>query len=130
MTGNAHGNDGVVLAEDWSGMPTYEYQCKTCGHHFERVQRFSDAPLTECPECSGVIRRVIHPAGIVFKGAGWYKTDSRRSSSDDSSSKSSTEAAKSDGDGAKPAGDAAKPGGDGAKSESKPAEKAASTSEG
>lgn len=59
-------------------MPTYEYQCKTCGHHFERVQRFSDAPLTECPECSGEIRRVIHPAGIVFKGSGWYITDSRK----------------------------------------------------
>ena len=63
-------------------MPTYEYQCKTCGHHFERVQRFADAPLTECPECGGQIRRVIHAAGIVFKGAGWYITDSRKSTSE------------------------------------------------
>jgi putative FmdB family regulatory protein len=66
-------------------MPTYEYQCKTCGHHFERVQRFSDAPLTECPQCSGEIRRVIHPAGIVFKGSGWYITDSRKGSGDSAS---------------------------------------------
>ncbi len=63
-------------------MPTYEYQCKTCGHHFERVQRFADAPLTECPECGGQIRRVIHAAGIVFKGSGWYITDSRKSTSE------------------------------------------------
>jgi putative FmdB family regulatory protein len=126
MTGNAHGNDGVVLAEDWSGMPTYEYQCKTCGHHFERVQRFSDAPITECPQCGGEVRRVIHPAGVIFKGSGWYKTDSRKSSGD-SSSKDSTESAKADGDGAK-TGDGAKS--DSAKSESKPAEKATSTSEG
>jgi len=63
-------------------MPTYEYQCKTCGHHFERVQRFADAPLTECPECGGQIRRVIHAAGIVFKGAGWYITDSRKSTNE------------------------------------------------
>ena len=69
---------GALLEEGDLPMPTYEYQCKTCGHHFERVQRFSDAPLTECPECSGVIRRVIHPAGIVFKGSGWYITDSRK----------------------------------------------------
>ena len=63
-------------------MPTYEYQCKTCGHHFERVHRFADAPLTECPECGGQIRRVIHAAGIVFKGSGWYITDSRKSTSE------------------------------------------------
>jgi putative FmdB family regulatory protein len=59
-------------------MPTYEYQCRTCGHHFERMQRFSDAPLTECPQCSGEVRRVIHPAGVIFKGSGWYITDSRK----------------------------------------------------
>jgi len=59
-------------------MPTYEYQCKTCRQHFERVQRFSDAPITECPHCGGEVRRVIHPAGVIFKGTGWYKTDSRK----------------------------------------------------
>lgn len=72
----------ALLEEVDQRMPTYEYQCKTCGHHFERVQRFSDAPLTECPQCSGEIRRVIHPAGIVFKGSGWYITDSRKGGGD------------------------------------------------
>jgi putative FmdB family regulatory protein len=76
---------GALLEEDDQRMPTYEYQCKTCGHHFERVQRFSDAPLTECPHCSGEVRRVIHPAGIVFKGSGWYITDSRKGGGDSAS---------------------------------------------
>jgi putative FmdB family regulatory protein len=76
---------GALLGEDDERMPTYEYQCKTCGHHFERVQRFSDAPLTECPQCSGEVRRVIHPAGIVFKGSGWYITDSRKGGGDSAS---------------------------------------------
>ena len=58
-------------------MPTYEYQCKTCGHQFEQTQRFSDPPLTECPKCSGAVRRMIFPAGVIFKGSGWYITDSR-----------------------------------------------------
>ena len=63
-------------------MPTYEYQCKTCGHQFEQTQRFSDPPLTECPKCSGAVRRMIFPAGVIFKGSGWYITDSRKSSAD------------------------------------------------
>ncbi len=66
-------------------MPTYEYQCKTCGHHFDRVQRFSDDPVKECPDCGAEVRRVIHPAGVIFKGAGWYITDSRKGGSDSAS---------------------------------------------
>lgn len=62
-------------------MPTYEYQCKTCGHQFEQFQRYSDPVLTECPRCSGSIRRVIFPAGVIFKGSGWYITDSRKTDS-------------------------------------------------
>ena len=62
-------------------MPTYEYQCKTCGHHFEQFQRFSDDPLKECPKCGKEIRRVIYPTGVIFKGSGWYITDSRNGSS-------------------------------------------------
>ena len=58
-------------------MPTYTYQCDSCGHGFEAVQRFADDPLTECPECGAAIRRVIQPVGVVFKGSGWYITDSR-----------------------------------------------------
>ena len=62
-------------------MPTYTYQCDSCGHGFEAVQRFADDPLTECPECGASIRRVIQPVGVVFKGSGWYITDSRPKSS-------------------------------------------------
>jgi len=62
-------------------MPTYTYQCDSCGHGFETVQRFADDPLTECPECGAPIRRVIQPVGVVFKGSGWYITDSRPKSS-------------------------------------------------
>lgn len=59
-------------------MPTYGYRCGTCRHEFEQVQRMSDDTLTECPECGGAIRRVVHPVGVVFKGSGWYITDSRK----------------------------------------------------
>lgn len=62
-------------------MPTYEYLCESCGHRFEAFQHISDAPLATCPNCSGHIHRVLFPAGIVFKGAGFYKTDSRGTSS-------------------------------------------------
>ena len=62
-------------------MPTYEYLCESCGHRFEVFQHIADAPLTTCPNCSGHIHRVLFPAGIVFKGAGFYKTDSRGASS-------------------------------------------------
>lgn len=58
-------------------MPMYDYQCDTCGHRFEIRQSFSDAPLTDCPECSGGVRRVIHPSGVIFKGSGWFITDNR-----------------------------------------------------
>jgi|SRR5215467_484639 len=56
-------------------MPTYEYLCQTCHHRFEVWQKMTDEPLTVCDECGGHIRRVIFPAGIVFKGSGFYKTD-------------------------------------------------------
>jgi putative FmdB family regulatory protein len=58
-------------------MPTYEYVCTNCGHHVEVYQRFSEAPLTTCGVCGGPLRKVFHPAGIVFKGSGFYATDSR-----------------------------------------------------
>ena len=56
-------------------MPTYEYLCKGCSHRFEIWQKMTDEPLTICPECGGKIRRVLFPAGVVFKGSGFYKTD-------------------------------------------------------
>lgn len=58
-------------------MPTYQYRCKSCEHEFDIFQKFSDDPLTTCPECQGEIRRVFQPAGIIFKGSGWYIKDSK-----------------------------------------------------
>ena len=62
-------------------MPTYEYACRNCGSHLEVVQSFSDDPLSECPTCSGRLRKVFGNIGITFKGSGFYKTDSRSGSS-------------------------------------------------
>jgi putative FmdB family regulatory protein len=60
-------------------MPTYQYACVKCDHAFELVQSFSDAPVTSCPECNGEVKKVYGNVGIVFKGSGFYKTDSRPS---------------------------------------------------
>lgn len=85
-------------------MPTYQYRCSECGHAFEQVQSFSDDALTVCPECNGVLRKVFNSVGVVFKGSGFYKTDSRSSStattpaasaSSDSSSSSASSSASS-----------------------------------
>ncbi|HEY3212810.1 MAG TPA: FmdB family zinc ribbon protein [Actinomycetota bacterium] len=62
-------------------MPTYEYECTVCGQHIEVFQRFSEDPLTTCGVCGGKLRKVFHPAGIVFKGSGFYATDSRAKAS-------------------------------------------------
>jgi putative FmdB family regulatory protein len=62
-------------------MPTYEYLCQKCNHRSEVWQRMTDEPLTICAECGGHVRRVYYPAGIVFKGSGFYKTDHRSGSS-------------------------------------------------
>ena len=58
-------------------MPTYQYSCTDCGHFFETVQSFSDDSLTVCPECEGRLRKVFNAVGVVFKGSGFYRTDSR-----------------------------------------------------
>ncbi|MQA97633.1 MAG: FmdB family transcriptional regulator, partial [Streptosporangiales bacterium] len=62
-------------------MPTYQYACTECGEQLEAVQKFSDDPLTVCPACNGKLRKVFSAVGIVFKGSGFYRTDSRSSSS-------------------------------------------------
>lgn len=62
-------------------MPTYAYACKDCGHAFDTVQSFSDSSLTTCPECSGTLRKKFSSVGVVFKGSGFYRTDSRSGSS-------------------------------------------------
>jgi len=61
-------------------VPTYEYECSDCGNRVEVFQSFSDAPLTSCAACGGKLKKVFHPAGIIFKGSGWYATDSRSAS--------------------------------------------------
>ena len=71
-------------------MPTYQYACTECDHAFEQVQSFSDASLTECPQCEGRLRKVYNAVGVVFKGSGFYRTDSRSGSSASSSGSSST----------------------------------------
>jgi len=58
-------------------MPKYEYACKSCGDRLEVVQKFTDDPLTECPACGGVLRKVFSAPAITFKGSGFYKTDNR-----------------------------------------------------
>lgn len=64
-------------------MPTYEYTCTECGEQVEVVQKFTDDPLTVCTTCGGRLRKVFSPVGIVFKGSGFYRTDSRNGSSGD-----------------------------------------------
>ena len=73
-------------------MPTYQYQCTECGEGLEAVQKFTDDALTECPNCQGRLKKVFSAVGIVFKGSGFYRNDSRGSSSSSSpaSSKPST----------------------------------------
>jgi putative FmdB family regulatory protein len=61
-------------------VPTYQYTCTECGEPLEAVQKFSDAPLTVCPACGGRLRKVFSAVGIVFKGSGFYRTDSRNGS--------------------------------------------------
>ncbi|ROO51295.1 putative FmdB family regulatory protein [Micromonospora sp. Llam0] len=58
-------------------MPTYQYACTACGHQLEAVQSFTDEPLRDCPSCTGRLRKVFNSVGIVFKGSGFYRTDSR-----------------------------------------------------
>ncbi|WP_078993104.1 FmdB family zinc ribbon protein [Streptomyces sp. MMG1121] len=71
-------------------MPTYQYQCTECGEGLEAVQKFTDDALTECPNCSGRLKKVFSAVGIVFKGSGFYRNDSRGSTSSSSpASKSS-----------------------------------------
>jgi len=68
-------------------VPTYAYACTACGHRFEVQQSFSDASLTQCPECEGKLRKLFNTVGIVFKGSGFYRTDSRTPAASGSSPK-------------------------------------------
>ena len=111
-------------------MPTYQYTCTECAEPLEVVQRFTDAPLTECSACGGRLRKVFSPVGIVFKGSGFYRTDSRngsssaatavkdKSASDSSSSSSESSASGSNGLADKSAAKKTEPAGTAAKSSS------------
>ena len=66
-------------------MPTYQYACTECGHAFEQHQSFSDDALTVCPQCQGRLRKVFNAVGVVFKGSGFYRTDSRTGATSGSS---------------------------------------------
>ena len=109
-------------------MPKYQYQCKDCGEALEVQQSFTDDALTVCPNCGGDLRKVFNAVGVVFKGSGFYKTDSRSgsgsgsSTSSSSSSSDSSTSAKSDG------GSGASSSKPAAKSESTPAKKSGSDS--
>jgi putative FmdB family regulatory protein len=70
-------------------MPTYQYRCTECGHDLEAVQKFSDATLTECPNCGGRLRKVFNAVGVVFKGSGFYRNDSRSAATADKANGSS-----------------------------------------
>lgn len=115
-------------------LPTYQYSCTACGHGFEIVQSFTDDALTVCPECSGRLRKVFNAVGVVFKGSGFYRTDSRKAAEPTADSKS--DGAKSDGttsDGAKSASTSGSTNGDSSTSgsttsDAKPAAKAPAAS--
>jgi len=62
-------------------MPRYEYECESCGIHFDKIQHYTDEALEVCPECGGSVHRLIQPVGIIFKGSGFYVTDHKSSSS-------------------------------------------------
>jgi putative FmdB family regulatory protein len=84
-------------------MPTYEYACRDCGEHLEVVQSFKDDPLTECGRCGGALRKVFSAAGIIFKGSGYYVTDSRSKSGKGGDGAESSGSAASSSDGSKSA---------------------------
>ena len=81
-------------------MPTYGYRCGTCGHEFEIVQKISDEPLKTCPKCQGKLSKMLYPAGVIFKGSGYYTTDYKSSNSSagsDSNGSASSSGDKSEG---------------------------------
>ena len=107
-------------------MPTYEYVCDENGHNFEAFQRFVDRPLSECRVCGVPVRRVIHAAGIIFKGDGWYATANR--SNDEKSKYQKDERGESAAD--KPSAEPIKAGANGESSNSDSASAGSSGSEG
>lgn len=98
-------------------MPTYQYVCTECGEPLEVVQKFSDDSLTECPACGGRLRKVFSAAGIIFKGSGFYRTDSR-SSGKSSAGSSSSNGSSGDGSSSSKSDSSSSSGGDSSSSSS------------
>ena len=103
------------MTEETDTLPTYQYACTDCGHDFEQFQSFSDDTLTDCPQCDGRLRKLFNAVGVVFKGSGFYRNDSRATTSS-----TDTPAAKSE--------PAAKPAKSDTKTESKPSAAPAASS--
>jgi len=112
-------------------VPTYQYACTACGEQLEAVQSFTEAALTECPECAGTLRKVFSAVGVVFKGSGFYKNDSRAGDKKAEPAKESTKGESTKGESktesAKPADSKPSEAKPAAKAESKPAGKPASS---
>src|SRR5215472_10185789 len=77
-------------------MPLYEYQCKKCGHRFERIQRFADPLVKKCPECGGKVEQLLSAPAVQFKGSGWYVTDYAKKPADGSAAKTESSDGKAD----------------------------------
>jgi putative FmdB family regulatory protein len=78
----------LLKSEFFLPMPLYEYECKKCGHRFERIQKFSDAMVKKCPDCGGKVEQMISAPAVQFKGSGWYVTDYAKRSGSSSNSES------------------------------------------
>jgi putative FmdB family regulatory protein len=109
-------------------VPKYQYQCKDCGEALEVQQSFTDDALTVCPNCGGDLRKVFNAVGVVFKGSGFYKTDSRSSGSSSSSSSSSSGSSSSGSSDSSSSSSSSSDSKPAAKSESAPAKKSGSGS--
>lgn len=107
-------------------MPTYAYACKDCGYAFDIVQSFSEDSLTECPQCQGRLRKKFGNVGVTFKGSGFYRTDSRNSSS--SSTSSAKESSSSGGDSSTKSSESSTKSSESSSSSSKSSAKASATS--
>jgi putative FmdB family regulatory protein len=109
-------------------MPLYEYQCEVCGHRFEVIQKYADAPIDTCPRCNGVVRKLFSSPAIQFKGTGWYVTDYARAGKSDPGA-SGASSAKSDSGGAESKGDSKSESKSDTKSDAKSESKTESKSE-
>ncbi len=110
-------------------MPLYEYECENCGTRFERLQSMQAEPVRQCPECAGSVHKVMHAAGIIFKGSGWYIIDSRKSTLGTITGESKASTADTKADKSSDTETKTKPSDDGTKADSKTETKAETKTE-